>query len=80
MPNNVLDLSKRYSITYLHKLNKVVIYRDNSQIVWECDADNDSLDIAIDRLANLYLADRDDLDNSYNRAYDELMKLKGGDK
>jgi hypothetical protein len=80
MANNILNLSERYSIVHLHKLNKVVIYRDNSQIVWECDADNDSLDIAIDRLANLYLADRDDLDNSYNRAYDELQKLKGGDK
>lgn len=73
MPNP-LDLTTRYSLIYFDKIDALAIYKDNKQIVFE--GTSADIELAKDKLANLYLLDKDDLDQSYNQTINELNLLQ----
>lgn len=69
-----MNLTNRFSIIYLKQIDTLAIYKDKTKIIFEGPLAN--IHIAKDILANQYLLDKDDLDQSYNQTMNELNNLE----
>lgn len=73
MVDESTKLINRYSVLYLDRIDALAVFRDNKNLVFEGTlADSGK---ALEILANYYSTDRDNLDESYNKAVNDIRAL-----
>ena len=67
------DLINRYSAVYLDKINLLVVYRKEGDIIFEGPISNSQK--AIDTLNDYYITDKDELTMAYKSTLSDIQTL-----